>query len=51
MNEELEGFIKKTVVLIISTKVGDHWKNTEDCVFDETKKGKIIVEPKEKEVN
>jgi len=46
--ENPKGFIKKKIIMIISTEVGDHWKNTENCEFIEAKNGYLVVEPKDK---
>jgi hypothetical protein len=40
--EKEEGYIKKTFVMLINTKVGNAWKSDE-CIFKETKDGETII--------
>jgi len=47
MEDKEEGFIKKTVIMLISTKVGDHWKDKDFCNFIEAKNGYLIIEEKQ----
>lgn len=41
--EKEQGYIRKHFDLLISTEVGDNWKNKDFCNFEETKSGEIII--------
>lgn len=51
MDDKQEGFIKKKVIMLISTRVGDHWKDTDFCDFIEAKNGYLIIEEKKDNEN